>query len=169
MIDTIKGAQVSAVVYSIVETAKANSLKPYEYLKYLLTEMPKHMDDTDFSFLDDLLPWSPAVFRVFWRLSHFSIHFLLGGWLLNAYGIRCDRQAQMRKLPQNCIDSMAIYESSMLIISLPAGSFNPAFYLTVTTEVADFSHLGLLFFRAFSLQPRSYLCDAINRRSLSCG
>lgn len=56
MIDSEKGTQASAVVYSIVETAKANSLKPYEYLKYLLTEMPKHMDDTDFSFLDDLLP-----------------------------------------------------------------------------------------------------------------
>lgn len=61
MIDTIKGAQSSAVVYSIVETAKVNNLKPYEYLKHLLTEMPKHMDDTDFSFLDDLLPWSNAL------------------------------------------------------------------------------------------------------------
>ncbi len=61
IIDSVKGAQASAAIYSIVETAKANSLKPYEYLKYLLTEMPKHMDDTDFSFLDDLLPWSDAL------------------------------------------------------------------------------------------------------------
>lgn len=49
MIDSVKGAQASAAVYSIIETAKANHLKPYEYLKYLLTEMPKHMEDTDFS------------------------------------------------------------------------------------------------------------------------
>lgn len=27
--------------------------------EYLLTEIPKHLDDTDRSFLDDLLPWSP--------------------------------------------------------------------------------------------------------------
>ena len=61
LIDSIKGAQASAAVYSIVETAKANQLKPYEYLKYILTEMPRHMNDTDFSFLDDLLPWAEAI------------------------------------------------------------------------------------------------------------
>ena len=32
-----------------------------EYLKYILSEIPKHMDDTDLSFLDDLLPWSDAI------------------------------------------------------------------------------------------------------------
>ena len=58
MIDTINGAKSSAIIYSIAETAKANNLKPYEYFEYLLTEIPKHMDDTDRSFLDDLLPWS---------------------------------------------------------------------------------------------------------------
>lgn len=30
MIDTVAGAQSSAIIYSIVETAKANNLKPYE-------------------------------------------------------------------------------------------------------------------------------------------
>lgn len=59
VIDTINGAKTSAVIYSIAETAKANNLKPYEYFEYLLTEIPKHMDETDRSFLDDLLPWSP--------------------------------------------------------------------------------------------------------------
>ena len=58
MIDTINGAKSSAIIYSIAETAKANNLKPYEYFEYLLTEIPKHMDDTDRSFLDDLIPWS---------------------------------------------------------------------------------------------------------------
>ncbi|MBQ4426912.1 MAG: transposase domain-containing protein, partial [Oscillospiraceae bacterium] len=37
---------------------KANKLKPYEYLKYLLEEVCKHQDDTDMAFVDDLLPWS---------------------------------------------------------------------------------------------------------------
>lgn len=57
-IDTISGAKSSAIIYSIAETAKANNLKPYEYFEYLLSEIPEHMDDTDKSFLEDLLPWS---------------------------------------------------------------------------------------------------------------
>ena len=56
MIDTVAGAKSSAIIYSIAETAKANNLKPYDYFEYLLTEIPKHLDDTDRSFLDDLLP-----------------------------------------------------------------------------------------------------------------
>ena len=52
------GAGASAVMYSIVETAKANNLKPYDYFEYLLTEIPKHMEDHDTSFCEDLLPWS---------------------------------------------------------------------------------------------------------------
>lgn len=59
MIDTINGAKTSAIIYSIAETAKANNLKPYDYFEYLLSEIPNHMDDTDNSFLEDLLPWSP--------------------------------------------------------------------------------------------------------------
>lgn len=58
VIDTINGARASAVIYSIAETAKANNLKPYEYFEYLLTEIPKHMNGTDRSFLERLLPWS---------------------------------------------------------------------------------------------------------------
>lgn len=46
------------MVYTLVETAKANRLKIYEYLKHLLTEIPKYIDDTSLDFLDDLLPWS---------------------------------------------------------------------------------------------------------------
>lgn len=58
MIDTIAGAEASAIIYSIAETAKANNLKPYNYFEHLLTEIPKHMDDRDVSFCEDLLPWS---------------------------------------------------------------------------------------------------------------
>nr|WP_298061004.1 IS66 family transposase [uncultured Blautia sp.] len=66
MIDTINGAKTSAIIYSIVETAKANNLKPFNYVQYLLEEIPQHMDDRDCSFLEDLLPWSeklPAEIR----------------------------------------------------------------------------------------------------------
>ena len=58
IIDTVHGAEASATIYSLVETAKANQLKIYEYLKHLLTEIPKHMDDTGMDFLEDLCPWS---------------------------------------------------------------------------------------------------------------
>lgn len=61
MIDTVNGATSSAVIYSIAETAKANQLKPYEYFEYLLTEIPKHMDDKNSNFLEELLPWSETL------------------------------------------------------------------------------------------------------------
>lgn len=66
MIDTINGAKTSAIIYSIVETAKANNLKPYDYIQYILEEIPKHMNDKDRTFLENLLPWSenlPAEIR----------------------------------------------------------------------------------------------------------
>ena len=56
VIDTINGAKASAIIYSIVETAKANNLKPFDYVQYLLEEIPQHMDDTDCSFIEALLP-----------------------------------------------------------------------------------------------------------------
>lgn len=59
--DTPKGADASAAVYSIVETAKANNLTIYTYLNYILLYMP----DTDYrrypESLDDLMPWSERV------------------------------------------------------------------------------------------------------------
>lgn len=61
MIDTVNGATSSAIIYSIAETAKANNLKPFEYFEYLLTEIPKHENDTGNGFLKDLLPWSEAL------------------------------------------------------------------------------------------------------------
>lgn len=61
MIDTINGARTSAIIYSIVETAKANQLKPFDYVQYLLEEIPQHMEDTDYSFLEDPLPWSETL------------------------------------------------------------------------------------------------------------
>jgi len=39
--DSVKGVTASANLYSLVETAKANGLEPYAYLRYLFTELPK--------------------------------------------------------------------------------------------------------------------------------
>ena len=38
---SVKGLQASANLYSLIETAKANRLEPYAYLRYLFTELPK--------------------------------------------------------------------------------------------------------------------------------
>ena len=55
---TPKGAQASATLYSLIETAKANGLEPHAYLRYILTELPKlgrHAEPKD---IDQLLPWN---------------------------------------------------------------------------------------------------------------
>ena len=59
--NTTRGARASAIIYSVSETAKANNLKPYEYFKHLLSELPNRADEDgniDPSGLDNLLPWS---------------------------------------------------------------------------------------------------------------
>lgn len=61
LMETDNGAKASAMIYSIVETAKANEINTYKYLELLLTEIPKHMEDHDLRFIDNLLPWSALV------------------------------------------------------------------------------------------------------------
>ena len=61
LIEFSNGAKSSAVLYSLVETAKANGLNTFEYFNLLLTEIPQHMDESNLGFLDDLLSWSPRV------------------------------------------------------------------------------------------------------------
>ena len=39
--DSVRGAQASAVLYSLVETAKANGLEPYAWFRYVLTRLPQ--------------------------------------------------------------------------------------------------------------------------------
>lgn len=59
--DSIMGAQASAIIYSISETAKLNNLRPYYYFKHLLTELPKFCDEKgniDSAKLEHLLPWA---------------------------------------------------------------------------------------------------------------
>ncbi len=58
LIDSIDGAKSSAIIYSITETAKENNLNPFRYLTHILTILKDHQDDTDYSFIEELLPWS---------------------------------------------------------------------------------------------------------------
>ena len=61
LMESDNGAKSSAMIFSIAETAKANSINTYDYFELLLSEIPKHQDDKDLKFLDDLLPWSRKV------------------------------------------------------------------------------------------------------------
>lgn len=58
--NTPNGARASAIIYSIVETAIANGLNPYYYLRYLFEQLP-NLDLTDHDNLDQLLPWSTTL------------------------------------------------------------------------------------------------------------
>ena len=57
--DTPNGAQASAIVYTMVEMAKANGVNVYHYLTYLLEKQPNDsMSDEE---LDQLAPWNENV------------------------------------------------------------------------------------------------------------
>lgn len=61
LIETSNEARANAMIYSIVETAKANYLNVYQYFELLLTEIPKHKNETNLKFIDEHLPWAPRV------------------------------------------------------------------------------------------------------------
>jgi IS30 family transposase len=52
--DNPKGAKASAIHYSLIETAKANSLEPYSYLNQILKALP-YADTVEK--IEALLPW----------------------------------------------------------------------------------------------------------------
>ena len=56
--DTPQGAEASAIIYSLMETAKANSLRLDDYLLHLLSIMPERAEQNKDFEIDDLLPWS---------------------------------------------------------------------------------------------------------------
>ena len=58
-----RGAQSSAVIYSIVQSAKENGLIPQKYLEYLLEELPKIVQNEYFIERDfeEYLPWSSTI------------------------------------------------------------------------------------------------------------
>lgn len=54
---TPRGADASAITYSVVESAKANGLKPFEYIQYLLRQLPNSTSQE----LKKYLPWSEDI------------------------------------------------------------------------------------------------------------
>lgn len=62
IIESKNGAKASAMMYSIAETAKANSLNPFEYFQYLLDQLKEYpRNDVPEDKLAGLMPWSPTL------------------------------------------------------------------------------------------------------------
>ena len=53
--DSVKGVKASANLYSLVESAKANGLEPYQYLRQVFTALPQAETVED---IESLLPWA---------------------------------------------------------------------------------------------------------------
>ena len=55
---TKHGAETSAVIMSLIQTADLNGADPYYYLKYLMEELPKHLTEEPAEYMDDMMPWA---------------------------------------------------------------------------------------------------------------
>ena len=59
--DTVKGAKSSAIIYSLIETAKANNIEPYTYLNLILTNMQYIGRPFSNEDLESFMPWSKEI------------------------------------------------------------------------------------------------------------
>ena len=59
--DTPKGAEASAIVYSLVESAKANGIEPFAYLQHVLVQLPYLGKSHSHEELESLMPWAPYI------------------------------------------------------------------------------------------------------------
>ncbi len=63
--DTQAGANASVVIFTLLETAKANGLNPETYLNHLLTVLPERFAADPQAPVDDLMPWNQEMQRAF--------------------------------------------------------------------------------------------------------
>lgn len=56
---SVAGANASAIIYSLVETAKANNLNVFQYIYTLLLYMPGYKNESEG--IEKLLPWSEFI------------------------------------------------------------------------------------------------------------
>ena len=61
VVETKRGAKASGILYSMTETAKANGLKVYDYLKYVLEDMLEHEGQITEGYLKTIVPWSASL------------------------------------------------------------------------------------------------------------
>lgn len=63
---TPKGAEASALLYSLIETAKANNCEPYCYLRHIFDNLPRARTLADY---EALLPWNVDKMNIMLRLG----------------------------------------------------------------------------------------------------
>ena len=63
--DTPAGAEATAIVYTLMETAKANNLRLEDYIEHLLTVLPERLALYPDASIDDLLPWADGMQKMF--------------------------------------------------------------------------------------------------------
>ena len=66
--DSQAGANASVIVFTVLETAKANGLNPEAYLNHLLTVLPERFATDPLAVVDDLLPWTEKM-QISFRVS----------------------------------------------------------------------------------------------------
>lgn len=55
---TVSGAESSVMTQTLIETARANNVDPYYYLRYLMEQMPKHLYEKGREYMPEMMPWS---------------------------------------------------------------------------------------------------------------
>lgn len=106
------GAQASANLFSLVMTARANAVEPFEYLSYLFEHLPTAVT---VEAIEALLPWNVrstlearrkrskdapqiAITRPHGEIDHLRLNSGLSGWtLLSAQGVRNDSTTRQAK------------------------------------------------------------------------
>ena len=63
--DTPAGAEATAIVYTLMEIAKANNLRLEDYIEHLLAVLPERLADDPDADIHDLLPWADAMQKSF--------------------------------------------------------------------------------------------------------
>ena len=63
--DTQAGASASVVIYSVLETAKANGLNPEVWLAHILSVLPNRFARDPDASIDDLMPWTDVIHQQF--------------------------------------------------------------------------------------------------------
>lgn len=59
-----KGAEASAGIYTLIETAKANGLNPWKYVQYILGDIPESAFMQYSEYLEYYLPWDPIIQKI---------------------------------------------------------------------------------------------------------
>ena len=59
--DTPAGARTSVIVFTVLETAKANGINPQTYLNHLLNVLPERFAENPNASVDDLMPWFEGI------------------------------------------------------------------------------------------------------------